>query len=572
MAVITVKKGLIGKEDLNLGTGTFSRAKSDGSTQTLNQINAEDLITLPAGTRTVTTTTDYLANNAVHNVKDYGAVGDGTTDDAAAIQLAITAAGSDGVVYFPGATYAIGTTLTLGGTNVLFCGPATLKALSALGSGGIMLTITGTSVTVRDLVFDQNSLTTGRSINITTATHTRLENLASENVQQAFVRLNGACTYTTIQGCYHSSAGYGVLVNDTNGATDLVVNDCTFIHPGSGAIGDAIEVNCPTNGFSNVTLTNNRIKDTFGVDSSAGIGIGLANVAYGVISGNVISGTQNDGIHVEDDSSHITIADNTLTGCVTSTTNSTGAIALAGQVVDIAVTGNTINSTTNRAAIASVALTNGELNARLNISDNIIRGTNTFAVSLESTKDSIVDGNVISDANTSNTGSTVSIRLTQFGTDDCTRITISNNTIIDGTNSTRSLGIETASSASAIVVTGNDFSGCGTTKPSIVTTNGAVLHNNTPEDAQTLTGAGAVDVIFPITWVVTTGVDALTLADGLEGQRKFIVMKTDGGAGTLTPTNLGNGTTITFDDVGDSADLLFTNASWHMLGGTATLA
>ena len=71
---------------------------------------------------------------------------------------------------------------------------------------------------------------------------------------------------------------------------------------------------------------------------------------------------------------------------------------------------------------------------------------------------------------------------------------------------------------------------------------------------------------------MTTAADALTLADGTEGQVKFIVMKTDGGDGTLTPTNLGNGTTITFDDVGDSAFLLFTNSAWHFMGGTATLA
>ena len=63
-----------------------------------------------------------------------------------------------------------------------------------------------------------------------------------------------------------------------------------------------------------------------------------------------------------------------------------------------------------------------------------------------------------------------------------------------------------------------------------------------------------------------------SLADGVEGQHKSIVMETDGGVGTLTPTNLGNGSTITFDDVGDSAELLFTNAAWHFMGGTATLA
>ena len=58
----------------------------------------------------------------------------------------------------------------------------------------------------------------------------------------------------------------------------------------------------------------------------------------------------------------------------------------------------------------------------------------------------------------------------------------------------------------------------------------------------------------------------------LAGIYKFIVMKTDANDGTLTPDNLGNGTTITFDDVGDSAHLLFTNGSWHFMGGTATLA
>lgn len=98
---------------------------------------------------------------------------------------------------------------------------------------------------------------------------------------------------------------------------------------------------------------------------------------------------------------------------------------------------------------------------------------------------------------------------------------------------------------------------------------GVVKYSLTPE---TRTGAGAVSVTSPITWIVSTGANALTLADGEEGQRKFIIMKTDGGDATLTPTNLGNGTTITFNDAGDSADLLFTNGEWYFMGGTATLA
>ena len=82
---------------------------------------------------------------------------------------------------------------------------------------------------------------------------------------------------------------------------------------------------------------------------------------------------------------------------------------------------------------------------------------------------------------------------------------------------------------------------------------------------QSLSGAGAVDVVSAITEVTTTGANALTLADGVEGQLKFIVMITDGGDGTLTPTNCGSGSTITFNDAGDTATLLFTNSKYYLL-------
>jgi hypothetical protein len=98
-------------------------------------------------------------------------------------------------------------------------------------------------------------------------------------------------------------------------------------------------------------------------------------------------------------------------------------------------------------------------------------------------------------------------------------------------------------------------------------TSAANVDNN-----QTLTGAGAVSLLSLRTYLVTTGANALTLADGVEGQEKLIVMKTDAGDGTLTPTNLYNGATLTFDDVGDSAYLVFMDSQWVFMGGTATLA
>ena len=80
---------------------------------------------------------------------------------------------------------------------------------------------------------------------------------------------------------------------------------------------------------------------------------------------------------------------------------------------------------------------------------------------------------------------------------------------------------------------------------------------------QALSGAGAVDVTSMITQVTTTGADALTLANGANGQMKIITMVADGGDGTLTPATFANGTTITFNDVGDSVLLVYnTTGGW----------
>ena len=86
---------------------------------------------------------------------------------------------------------------------------------------------------------------------------------------------------------------------------------------------------------------------------------------------------------------------------------------------------------------------------------------------------------------------------------------------------------------------------------------------------QALSGAGAVDVTSLITQVTTTGADALTLANGANGQLKIITMVADGGDGTLTPTTFANGSTITFNDVGDSAILVYnTTGGWAVVGST----
>tara|TARA_Y100000590_G_C15087925_1_gene776422 strand:+ start:118 stop:564 length:447 start_codon:yes stop_codon:yes gene_type:complete len=89
-----------------------------------------------------------------------------------------------------------------------------------------------------------------------------------------------------------------------------------------------------------------------------------------------------------------------------------------------------------------------------------------------------------------------------------------------------------------------------------------VGHADTP---QTLTGAGEINATTSITLLVTNAANALTIADGLvEGQIKYIVMKTRVGAGTLTGSNL-VGTSIVFDTVGDGHTLIWTDSKWYSL-------
>jgi hypothetical protein len=86
------------------------------------------------------------------------------------------------------------------------------------------------------------------------------------------------------------------------------------------------------------------------------------------------------------------------------------------------------------------------------------------------------------------------------------------------------------------------------------------------EAVQALSGPGAVNVTQPVTKFTSTGTgDALTLADGVEGQLKTIVYVAEaagGDTGVLTPTNLGAGTTITFNAVGDACVLQFLGSDW----------
>jgi len=105
-----------------------------------------------------------------------------------------------------------------------------------------------------------------------------------------------------------------------------------------------------------------------------------------------------------------------------------------------------------------------------------------------------------------------------------------------------------------------------------VTVNGAVTTSST-----TLSGAGAIPITTSLVkFTSTAAANALTLANGVDGQRLTIVHDVKGmlGTGVLTPTTKTGFSTITFTNAGDTVSLVYvTTRGWMVTGSyLATIA
>ena len=92
-----------------------------------------------------------------------------------------------------------------------------------------------------------------------------------------------------------------------------------------------------------------------------------------------------------------------------------------------------------------------------------------------------------------------------------------------------------------------------------------LTHLDLYNTVQNITGPGAISLTTGVTFITTTGTDAYTLADGVEGQMKIIIMKVDGGNATITPDNLMGFTAVRFTDVNNSVMFLYGSTGWNII-------
>jgi hypothetical protein len=208
-----------------------------GSGLTMSSLDSS-AVALPGNGRSVSTLSAYLANNAAFNVKDYGAVGNGTADDTTAIQAAITAAAAEktgGVVLIPPGTYKTTKTLTVPSrvSIVGFGGEASTVAPSncdgiSLGVSGDVgsvnfsdFGIVGTACTTRTAFKSQG---TSSSTDWTTGVHIHAIRVTDFQTAMRFRNLH----QSTIRECWFQRINIGLNLSGQNMVNRIVDNTMVY--------------------------------------------------------------------------------------------------------------------------------------------------------------------------------------------------------------------------------------------------------------------------------------------------------------------------------------------------------
>lgn len=95
---------------------------------------------------------------------------------------------------------------------------------------------------------------------------------------------------------------------------------------------------------------------------------------------------------------------------------------------------------------------------------------------------------------------------------------------------------------------------------------------NFDSSVQLLGAPGVIDLKRPVTHLAcdATG-GAISIPNGTTNQIKVVLMISNSGGTYTLSSNIAGSGIVTFDRVGDTATLLFSNNKWYVTGGTANV-
>jgi hypothetical protein len=315
-----------------------------------------------------------MIEGAAVNVKDFGAVGDGVTDDTTAIQAAATYALSVGAdLYFdPNITseYLVvatsaGQQLISGLSDIRLHGSGKVRFKSLTPSDSVIaVNINGSDVTVSGVDFIVESENSSSLLfGVSTGSNLRFENsrfstssfTTKHNASILKLGDNAQCPNGIFAGNICTSFNYGIFTANAfgaNGNTGYAYNWNISDNIFNTFSGDAVELNTgdlestpADRPWRYVVIDGNTIveKTTGGTN----LAVGTDGGAYITISNNTIANITADtssltaAIHIENSTEGIVVNGNVLR-TVYGGVEVSGSVATASTYGNIAITGNTI--------------------------------------------------------------------------------------------------------------------------------------------------------------------------------------------------------------------------------------
>lgn len=326
------------------------------------QLLADELSKIASFKSTGTTATRFLVDRFadVINVKDFGAKGDGITNDRDAIQSAIDSSSSQSVVYLPSGTYKINSALFIKKSNTRITGDgvgvtkiftgndgnyAAIDVRTSLAAGNLY------NITIENLTIDGNKANRptagGNGILLlcntqNSITDTRILNVEIYNCRNAGILMEGR-NFPAWPASVPSDDAYRVERTQVNGcvifnndgvgisqfkASNSKITECTLFNNGlenitidirsNGCIVDGNTFFKHLGGTGNIgvdtgdacVISNNFIDNENDTTASAGFRTGIALNSQipalqgntdTVITGNVILNCSDNGIYAHND-------------------------------------------------------------------------------------------------------------------------------------------------------------------------------------------------------------------------------------------------------------------------------
>jgi hypothetical protein len=389
---------------------------------------------------------------AIYDVKDYGALGDGSTDDTTAIQSCINAAPSGSIVYFPPGTYIVSATIQLSG-NITYMGAdsgvSVVKQKSGSNLNAVMASLgwtagtNATSVAPTDiyrlqvqgqpadsgnghgivLQSYQSSIeycyvqsTKGDGIRFDTASQSGSVTVSNTMVENHLFR----CQVRTTTG-----AGINIADATNNKLTDGWIRDCIVQNPGGNGVNIQASAGwvvagchvygCNTNGIACSFPYQTRIVDNY-VEQIGGSATNANYCAIDFYNGFVNDG--GDGSVIANNCIRVTSAG----GNASSSLIGIGVQVSSGGTGNVVITGNIILGITDgTTATRGITLVNQNSGSTLNaaVFGNNISGWNSSMLNYPN-------------------GGTMNVATSIAGSDTSLTTVISNQALVSGTTYTPS--------------------------------------------------------------------------------------------------------------------------------------